>query len=872
MKKFLPISLLLVCCYSENSISEVFFDEKFETGATPFSFDSDNIDESPGAFTGERVYTSTERGYVWRNTFHSGCNDTYFGHRKMQDEDWNISNTFHWRAYVKFGDSDNSPEWRTSAPVNTDCHAGGATQRSFELKFPDIGGGQNLNLGRIIGKMRSFPGGGEYQGMFRVYTPDGTNHNHTDQGAAPFVSNRWYAIEFMVEDNGDNDTVKIWINNNDQNNPDYSYTGGDMFDSSEWSTGLRWDHGYRNHHVPTDTNFYYDNVVVSDSFIGLEDNTQPNPVSDLSENSYVVLNPALASAMVVSLEENNTITAGNQTLDLDLYASGTLSDLSPGMIITGTGPFDLGSNTNGTDMPVHASMLGTTFAMPHDRYSHIYHMVSPSDDASVSIDINGVSHQIGIPQGEVVNFDAGAENGSFSAVIRSDVPILVSHVAQQSTNYTDAAPMPYAATELWGVKTRNGIVTAVEDDTQVTLYASGGTRTNTLSLNAGESRYINVGVTGWQARQGLGSAVHLIADKPISAVQIADHDGAEQTSFYPTDMLNTRFGIPQDTQYVAIACPKPDTSVTLYRPDGDPETVQCSADGNYPGKAYFGQSYNGVSIRQGSYLESTKPVYVIYEVSTHNDEHNLMGASAQPLFSSDMEGSDPASSWSDVRIEERGGEATITFVSDGESQVAQFNYSAGDRNNVWLRKNFGSHPTVNEPPIEELWINFVYKVNNTDIYNPNENRSNKILLVNWSNPDNSRRSFQVQVGAYNNGSAHVFGLEKSIFDRNTGAWQQGGWLGEHATTPIPSEEKLYLQLHIRNSTNGEANGLVELYNDGELIAEQRDAVLNDSYGDYPDHMILTPYISDSNGLVDGYSHYDNVELFVSDPGAFRAPR
>jgi hypothetical protein len=249
-----------------------------------------------------------------------------------------------------------------------------------------------------------------------------------------------------------------------------------------------------------------------------------------------------------------------------------------------------------------------------------------------------------------------------------------------------------------------------------------------------------------------------------------------------------------------------------------------------------------------------------------------MGASAQPLFSSDMEGSDPAGSWSDARTEENGGEATITFVSDGESQVAQFNYSAGDRNNVWLRENIGSHATVNEPPIDELWINFEYNVNNTSIYNQNQNRSNKILLVNWSNPDNSRRTFQVQVGAYNNGSAHVFGLEKAIFNRSTGAWEQGQWLGEFASTPIPTDEKLYLQLHIRNSTNGQANGLVELYNDGELIAVQRNAVLNDLNGDHPDHIILTPYISDSNGLADGYTQYDNVKLFVTNPGLFRAPR
>jgi hypothetical protein len=644
MKKILPLSCLLGCCFSANAISEVFFDESFETGTSPFSFSSDNISESPDAFTGERVYSSSERGYVWRNTFHRGCNDTYFGHRVSEDNSWdvNITNTFHWRAYVKFGDSDNSPEWASSVPISSNCPAELDGLRTYELKFPDVGcctgSDQGPNIRRIIGKFRPNDGDAGYQGVFMLGTPDGDksvdpdirhNHRHTDQGAAPFVSNRWYAVEFMVEDNGERDTVKIWINNNDPNNPDYSYTSNtSMFDSSGW-TGMRWDHGYRNSDVPRETNFYYDSIVISDSFIGLDENHQ-DPVTDQNDDSYVIANSALTSASIVSLVDNNTITAGDLSLDLDLYERGTLAPLSPGMIVSGTGPFDVGSNIDGTDMPAHASMLGTVFAMPHNRYRHTYLMVSPNGDASVSIDINGAHYQTELPRGEVIAFDAGEANRDFGAVIRSDLPILLSHIGRESSENRDVSPVPPAATELWGIRTANASITAVEDDTRVTLYASSGSATRTITVDAGERYYINVGESGTSAHQGAGSAVHLVADKPINAMQYADSDGTEQTSFYPTHMLHERFGIPVDSQYIAIACSEADTSVTLYRPNEDPVTGQCSADGNYPGKLFFGQSTNGVNIRQGSYLESTKPIYMMYEASDRSDEHNLMGTSSQP--------------------------------------------------------------------------------------------------------------------------------------------------------------------------------------------------------------------------------------------------
>ncbi|MCU7916272.1 MAG: hypothetical protein KZQ65_10370 [Candidatus Thiodiazotropha sp. (ex Gloverina cf. vestifex)] len=83
-------------------------------------------------------------------------------------------------------------------------------------------------------------------------------------------------------------------------------------------------------------------------------------------------------------------------------------------------------------------------------------------------------------------------------------------------------------------------------------------------------------------------------------------------------------------------------------------------------------------------------------------------------------------------------------------------------------------------------------------------------------------------------------MSKEVFNAN-GGWAPGGeWLVDYAADPIPVNEKPYLQLHIRNSTNGAANGFVELCNNGELVFEHRNVVLRDNPGHPPNHLELTP--------------------------------
>ncbi len=638
--------------------------------------------------------------------------------------------------------------------------------------------------------------------------------------------------------------------------------------------------GYNNDQAVSSPNNYYmiDELEINDSYIGPPAGflDGENPPPQLTANSYVIQNPALVSAGVISLADNNVITAGNRTLNLDLYETGNFPSntghFAQGMVITGTGPFEMGSNTLATDMPTHASMLGTEFVMPHVRYSHLYYLVSPNGNTTAQISVDGLQYQLTLPQGEVVEFNAGIVK-NVSTVITSEAPILVMHRGDpmEASWYADASPVSPAATELWGIRSKAAIIGAVEDNTHVHMYSSNGLHSYT-TLQSGQIRYVNVGD---RTGQGQGNAIHLVADKPIGAIQIGDGDGADQTAFFPTSLLKRRFGVPRDAQYIAIACPEANTSITLYNGSNPPVTRSCNTNGNYPGKAYFGSNSNGTHIQFGAYFESNNPVYAIYEASSSNDEHNMLGTDSYvaPVFSTDMEGSFPVNDWVDRRVSQSGGGATITFPQTQNSRVAQFNLRAGSSNEVWLRHNFGAYPGINDEPVSELWLNFEYMINTTSIYNPNVDQASKILYFNWSRPGNKTRTSQVVLSAMNNGNGHRFRLSKEIFNAS-GQWIPGGeYLGEYSPETIPVNQKLYLQLHIRNSTNGAANGLVQLYSNGDLILERRNVVLNENSGHSPTQLVLTPQISHTppGSAANGYSQYDNVSLYDSNPGFFTAP-
>lgn len=341
-------------------------------------------------------------------------------------------------------------------------------------------------------------------------------------------------------------------------------------------------------------------------------------------HAYYVLSPEPLTGpiSVMSLEPNNTISIGAFQLTLQQYETATVSPsaFTSGTTFSGTGFFTLGSNENAADLLVPDDFAGTSFVVPHISGSHRYFLLSPSGTAEVSIQLGTSTYNLSMAEGVVNEFDAGNDNGQ-AGRITSNVPIVITHVAYLSGTARDAYPVPPAANDLIGIRSQNTVLAALSSGTTVTAYASNGTSAS-YTLDAGEQVAVTVGAN---ANQGQGSALRVIANAPVAAVQYDDGDGNDATAFWVSAHAGRRYGLPVDAQYVAIACDQPNVTLTLYKGRSPPESQSCSGSSTTPGKAYFGASTSGPNLAAGWYVISSSPVYSMYEAAASDDEHNTLG-------------------------------------------------------------------------------------------------------------------------------------------------------------------------------------------------------------------------------------------------------
>lgn len=351
--------------------------------------------------------------------------------------------------------------------------------------------------------------------------------------------------------------------------------------------------------------------------------TQPLISGSRRNLRYTFLNPNFTSSTVeaMALVDGSYIN-GTKFVRLDQFetTSFDMTTFDQRRPFSSNKPIAFASDVDGTDMPVVNWMSGYDFVIPNYRQDHTYYLTSLFGTTRVTVTTDTTQTYI-VHRGRTTIIAAGSLN-TLSAIIHAESPIVVSHSAKLSSGVLiDNYVVPPASKEVTGIKTRNIILGALQDNTHITLYYSDGSQQVVL-LNSGGRHLITSDNT---SAQGQGEAVRIIADKPIAAIQGADSDGIEATAFWDPIFFARRYGFPINTQYIAVACHET-AVINLYDQGAVVDTQTCTATGNTPGKAYFGAASSGINISAGQYIISDKPIYIIYESSSNNDEKNILGA------------------------------------------------------------------------------------------------------------------------------------------------------------------------------------------------------------------------------------------------------
>jgi hypothetical protein len=275
------------------------------------------------------------------------------------------------------------------------------------------------------------------------------------------------------------------------------------------------------------------------------------------------------------------------------------------------------------DTIIPMSFAGTELAYGGTRSpSDNYRLYNPTPTAAtVTVtEYNGAGAVIGTPSTFALpstTFTTYVATGADTVIIDSNIPIVGS--VDAGTN--DAVPLFPADEELIGIPSNRGILAFTKNGTNATIYRSSG---GNLSYTRNKGQRVTFDSAA--GANGNSYAVRIVADEPVFAIQQADGDGTDSTSFMPLRLLDDEYLLPGDFEYITIACPYT-TTINIYNEFGvGVHTGLCSAvDANRPGLYYYGTSGNA-----GTRIVGSEVFFMYYEFD-NQDETNVIGLkSARP--------------------------------------------------------------------------------------------------------------------------------------------------------------------------------------------------------------------------------------------------
>ena len=322
---------------------------------------------------------------------------------------------------------------------------------------------------------------------------------------------------------------------------------------------------------------------------------------------------------VVSYSDGNKITYPGGSFVLNRGEIGTIpaASITQGSTINGTGAFSLGTTSGEGDEMVPLKFAGKEFVYDAGRGTQRLYFCSPFFNAVVDIYDNAKNKvtTLNIAKNQCASFTYDFPNDWYKVV--SNVPIL----GQADNNGIDSYVTYPASKDLWGISSSHRYsIGCGEDGTELKIYYSNGESFTYTCNFGGEFTFDRPG------SQGCCEAVHIISNKPVGAIQWADCDGVEATSFLPEKELSDVYFLPQDAQYVSIAVTQPNTLCKLFDPNGN--LIDQAISGNlprpFPNHIFFGSTSSGAHILAGSSIICNSTFYAYYERAS-DDETNMFG-------------------------------------------------------------------------------------------------------------------------------------------------------------------------------------------------------------------------------------------------------
>ncbi len=328
---------------------------------------------------------------------------------------------------------------------------------------------------------------------------------------------------------------------------------------------------------------------------------------------------------LISFADGNQISLdGGAPVTLDQGEVQIFSNVQPDSFLSATKPFFGRGLINGSDALVPLSHAATQFIAPTTRSTSRWSVYSPfgTTDVRIFFSKSSPAFTLAAVAQNTQASTTSADPSSDAAVIESDLPVLLFH---ETTNGQDAfAPYP-SSEELYGVCSTQTYLGFGTNGSNATVFDS-------LGGSSGFSGGFNDRVTVFTGcgSQGSGEGVLMSADQPIGAIQQADSDGGESTTFLPLDALGNEYFVPTSAQYIAVVCPFANTFVEIIDENSATQVASGSCPGTTPGKLLFNGPFNVAA--KGFRVAATEPIYAYYEDQATNDETNLWGVQASRPF------------------------------------------------------------------------------------------------------------------------------------------------------------------------------------------------------------------------------------------------